>query len=168
MFNVLAHHDFGCGFALEGTRVIDLFAGTGALGLEALSHGARYCLFVDNSADSRALLRRNVEALALTGATKIWRRDATDLGPLSTNSGGPFELAFLDPPYRCSLLAPALESLRDGGWLTPGALVVAEHEIGRDLPHLTGYRSLDERSYGDTSVVFLKVDAESQTPVYEK
>src|SRR5207302_5774350 len=104
IFNILEHRDFGIAFGLEGARVIDLFAGTGAMGLEALSRGARYCLFVDNSAESRALVRQNVEALALTGATKIWRRDATVLGQLSTNSGGPFDLAFLDPPYRRSLL----------------------------------------------------------------
>jgi 16S rRNA (guanine966-N2)-methyltransferase len=153
VFNILAHNDLG--FALEDARVIDLFAGTGAMGLEAMSRSARYCLFVDNSAESRALVRRNVEMLALTGATKIWRRDATQLGPLSTSSGGPFDLVFLDPPYRTHLLAPALQSLLDGGWLTPEALVVAEHAVEEDLPCLAGFRALDERSYGDTSVAFL-------------
>src|SRR6185503_13984108 len=94
--------DFGA-FTLEDVRAIDLFAGTGALGIEALSRGARFCLFVDDDADSRALQRQNVEALGLTGISKIWRRDATDLGPLNTGSGGPFNLAFLDPPYRMGL-----------------------------------------------------------------
>src|SRR5579863_4411448 len=81
IFNVLAHNDFGVGFTLEGARIVDLFAGTGALGIEALSHGAAFALFVDDSAESRALIRTNVEALALTGVTKIWRRDATSMGP---------------------------------------------------------------------------------------
>jgi 16S rRNA (guanine966-N2)-methyltransferase len=162
VFNILAHNDFNFGFTLEGACVIDLFAGTGAMGLEALSRGARYCLFVDDSAGSRALVRRNVEALALTGATKIWRRDATELGPLSTNSGGPFELAFLDPPYRHDLHSAALESLRDGGWLGPGALVVVEHAIGHDVQQVPGYRTLDARSYGDTSVTFLNVETENR------
>jgi len=157
VFNILAHNDFGRGFALENARVIDLFAGTGAMGLEALSRGARYGLFVDNSADSRALIRRNVEELALTGATKIWRRDATDLGPFSANSGGPFDLAFLDPPYRRNLLAPALRALRDGGWLAPDVVVVAEHAVDEPMPDCDGFESLDARNYGDTSVRFLSL-----------
>ena len=86
IFNMLRHKDFGIGFALEGAAVLDLFAGTGALGIEALSHGARWCLLVDDSADSRALQRENVEALGLTGATRIWRRDATDLGPIGPSA----------------------------------------------------------------------------------
>src|SRR3977135_1364083 len=98
VFNILEHKDFGVAFALQGARVVDLFAGTGAMGLEALSRGARYCLFVDDAAASRALIRDNVEAFSLTGATKIWRRDAAVLGPLVTLA--PFDLAFLDPPYR--------------------------------------------------------------------
>ena len=106
VFNILEHRDLTDGFALENARVVDLFAGTGALGLEALSRGARYCLFIDDAAESRALIRDNVEALNLTGASKIWRRDAAKLGPLDTLA--PFDLAFLDPPYRKGLLAPAL------------------------------------------------------------
>src|SRR5262245_43754123 len=97
LFNVLAHNDFGIGFKIEGTRVLDLFAGTGALGLEALSRGARYVLFVDDHAESRGLVRRNVEAAHATGATKIWRRDATALGEMPANAGGPFDLVFMDP-----------------------------------------------------------------------
>src|SRR6185437_13566505 len=124
--NILAHRDFANGFSLDDAAVIDLFAGTGALGIEALSRGGRFCLFVDDNADSRALQRQNVEALGLTGISKIWRRDATDLGPLGAGSGGPFGLVFLDPPYRKNLIAPALASLRDGGWLAANALIVAE------------------------------------------
>src|ERR1700687_6245747 len=103
IFNILAHNDFGTVCRLEGARVLDLFAGTGALGLEALSRGAKYVLFVDDHAESRGLIRRNVEAMQATGVTKIWRRDATDLGPLERNAGGPFDLILLDPPYRKAL-----------------------------------------------------------------
>lgn len=155
VFNILLHNDFDTGFALESARVADLFAGTGAMGIEALSHGARYCLFVDNAAGSRALLRENVEALALTGITKIWRRDATELGPMSPGAGGPFDLVFLDPPYRQNLIAPALASLCDGGWLAPHALIVAEHALDETIPPVEHFAPIDTRTYGDTAVEFL-------------
>jgi 16S rRNA (guanine966-N2)-methyltransferase len=152
IFNILAHRDFDVGFTLDGARVIDLFAGTGALGIEALSHGASYALFIDDSAESRALIRTNVEALALTGITKIWRRDATSLGPIAAGAGGPFELAFLDPPYRKDLVPRALESLRDSKWLAPNAIVVVETAKDEPLAPTDGYALLDERIYGDTRV----------------
>jgi 16S rRNA (guanine966-N2)-methyltransferase len=155
VFNILAHNDFGIGFVLEGARMIDPFAGTGAMGLEALSRGARFCLFVDDDVDSRALLRRNVEALALTGATKIWRRDATALGPMPPGAGGPFDLAFLDPPYRTNLLAPALASLHDGSWLAPSALIVAERALDENVTAGGNFSFLETRCYGDTAIDFL-------------
>jgi 16S rRNA (guanine966-N2)-methyltransferase len=155
IFNILEHKDFGAGFVLRGARVCDLFAGTGALGIEALSHGARFALLVDDAAESRALIRTSVEALGLTGVTKIWRRDATNLGPMATGSGGPFELAFLDPPYRGNLVAPALAALRDGAWLTPGALAVVETAEDESVPSTDGFHLSDERVYGDTRVLFL-------------
>ena len=154
VFNMLEHRDFGIGFTLEGVRVVDLFAGTGAMGLEALSRDARYCLFVDDSADSRALIRQNVEALGLTGATKIWRRDAGALGPLDTLA--PFGLAFLDPPYRKNLIAPALKGLREGGWLNLPALIVAEMAEDENIPPTDGYELLEDRVYGDTRVIVLR------------
>lgn len=154
IFNMLQHKDFGIDFSLGGAAVADLFAGTGALGIEALSHGARWCLLVDDSADSRALQRENVEALGLTGATRIWRRDATDLGPISPSAGGPFHLVFLDPPYRKGLIPKALASLKDGGWLAGQALLVAETEIS-ELLEVPGYEIIDERDYGETRVRFL-------------
>ena len=153
IFNMLLHKDFGIGFALPGARVLDLFAGTGALGIEAISHGATWCLLVDDNADSRALQRENVEALNLTGATRIWRRDATDLGVMSPTAGGPFNLVFLDPPYRKGLIPKALKSLKDG-WLAPGALLVAETEAMEPL-EAPGYRLVDDRDYGETRVRFL-------------
>jgi 16S rRNA (guanine966-N2)-methyltransferase len=154
IFNILQHNDFGIGFTLEGARVCDLFAGTGALGIEALSHGASFALLVDDSAESRGLIRTNVEALQLTGVTKIWRRDATDLGPMAAGSGGPFELAFLDPPYRQNLVARALAALRDGRWLTPHAIVICEMGEDETLPPIEGFAPVSERIYGDTRVSF--------------
>jgi 16S rRNA (guanine966-N2)-methyltransferase len=154
IFNMLQHKDFGIGFALEGAAVADLFAGTGALGVEALSHGARWCLMVDDDADSRALQRENVEALNLTGATRIWRRDAADLGPIGPAAGGPFNLVFLDPPYRKGLVPKALKSLADGGWLAGAALIVAETEAMEPL-EAPGFHLVDDRDYGDTRVRFL-------------
>ena len=154
IFNILEHRDFGIGFTEENAAAADLFAGTGALGIEALSRGARFCLLVDNDAESRALQRENVEALSLTGVTKIWRRDATDLGPLGAGAGGPFDLVFLDPPYRKNLVAPALKSLRDGGWLTPNALLVVETAKGETFGD-DGFTQLDARNYGEADVAFL-------------
>jgi 16S rRNA (guanine966-N2)-methyltransferase len=152
VFNILEHGDLAP-FALQGARVIDLFAGTGALGLEALSRGARYALFIDDAAGARAILWRNVEALGLTGAAKIWRRDATHLGPCS---GEPYDLAFLDPPYRRNLVGPALAALAQGGWLRPGAVAVAELARGDDIPSPDEFALRDERLYGDTRVVFFQ------------
>jgi 16S rRNA (guanine966-N2)-methyltransferase len=154
IFNMLLHKDFGIDFDLDGIAVADLFAGTGALGIEALSHGARFALLVDDNADSRGLQRENVEALGLTGATKIWRRDATDLGPLGTGAGGPFGLVFLDPPYKKNLIPLALKSLQDGGWLTDKALIVAETSAEETID-APGFTQIDERDYGETRVRFL-------------
>ena len=154
IFNILAHKDFGIGFALDGVAVADLFAGTGALGIEAVSRGGKFCLFVDDHAESRGLIRENVEALALTGVTKIWKRDATDLGPLGAGAGGPFGLVFLDPPYRKNLIPPALKSLRDGGWLAPNAVLMAETSKGEDIT-TEGFAILDRRDYGETEIAFL-------------
>ena len=150
IFNILAHNAWS--FDLEGAKVVDLFAGTGALGLEAISRGAAFALFVEDSAESRALIRTNVEALNLTGATKIWRRDATELGPMAAGAGGPFALAFLDAPYRKGLSEKALASLAEGGWLAPGALIIAEAATDETLTPPQGLEPLDLRSYGETAI----------------
>ena len=155
IFNILAHNDFGTGFRLEGARVLDLFAGTGALGLEALSRGAKFVLLVDDHAESRALIRRNVEAMQATGVTKIWRRDATNLGPMETGAGGPFNLVLLDPPYRKDLAGPALISARGGGWLADKALIVMEIAEDENFIAPAGIDLLDERVYGETKVLVL-------------
>lgn len=154
IFNILAHQDFA-GFSLEGARVIDLFAGTGALALEALSRGGRFALLIDDHGESRAIIRRNVEALMATGATKIWRRDATALGPIPGNANGPFDLAFLDPPYRKDLLLPALASLQEGGWLSPHAVIVIEMAADEEFSKAPGYALCDMRAYGETKVAIL-------------
>src|SRR6267154_3960364 len=121
LFNILAH---GHGDPVTGARVLDLFAGTGALGLEAMSRGAAFALFIDDGAEARALMRQNVEALGLGGVTRIFRRDATRLGAVHPNE--PFGLVFLDPPYRKGLAEKSLASLRDGGWLAHDARVLVE------------------------------------------
>lgn len=151
LFNILAH---AYGDPVTGARVLDLFAGTGALGFEALSRGAAFVLFVDDGAQARALLRQNVEALGLGAATRIFRRDATRLGaahPLS-----PFSLAFLDPPYGKGLAERALATAHAGAWLTPDALVVVEEATSAPFVAPEGFDELERRTYDDTQVVFLR------------
>ena len=109
---------------------------------------------LDDNADSRAIQRQNIEALGLTGVTKIWRRDAADLGPLGAGAGGPFHLVFLDPPYRKNLVPPALKSLRDGGWLAANALLVIETARDEDFDH-EGFTVVETRFYGETRIAFL-------------
>ena len=151
VFNILIH---AYDDPIEGARVLDLFAGTGALGIEAVSRGAAFTLFVDNGAEARALLRNNVEALGLGGVTKVYRRDATDLGPAHPIE--PFSLVFLDPPYGKGLAEKALASLRDGGWLTPGALLVVEEAKAAAFAAPDGFEELERRAYDDTEFVFLR------------
>ena len=153
VFNILLHGIDD--FEIEGVRVIDLFAGTGALGLEAISRGASYCLFVEDGADSRGLIRQNVEAFGLTGTTRLFRRDATDLGPASPMQ--PFGLAFLDPPYGQDLGERGLVSLRDGKWLTSGAVVVWEERASADVTWPAGFTQMDRRTWGETQVLFARL-----------
>src|ERR671936_2643148 len=156
VFNILTH---AYDNPLQGARVLDLFAGTGALGIEAVSRGAAFTLFVDNGAEARALLRNNVEALGLGGVTKVYRRDATNLGP--AHPVEPFSIAFLDPPYGKGLAEKALASLRDGGWLTPGALLVVEEAKAAGFAAPEGFEELERRAYDDTEFVFLRASAAS-------
>ena len=151
LFNILVH---AYGDPVSGARVLDLFAGTGALGIEAVSRGAAFALFVDNGTEARALLRNNVEALGLGGVTKVYRRDATHLGPVHPME--PFSLVFLDPPYRMKLAEKALASLRDGGWLTPGALLVVEEAKAAAFKGPDGFTELERRAYDDTEFVILR------------
>lgn len=139
---------------VPGARVLDLFAGTGALGLEALSRGAARVAFVDDGAKARALLRANVEKMQAMGTTDIWRRDATRMGD---NRGAPYGLVFLDPPYHKGLGEAALVSALAGGWLAPGAVIVWEEGTAPQPP--AGFTTLDQRRYGDTLVTLLKAPA---------
>jgi 16S rRNA (guanine966-N2)-methyltransferase len=157
VFNVLEHAPWTEGLA--DLRVIDLFAGSGALGLEALSRGAAFCLFVETDAAARGAIRDNVEALGkgeLFGRTRIHRRDATDLGPKPAGDGDPFDLAFLDPPYGQGLGERSLAQLAQGGWLAEGALAVLERGAAEPDPQTPGFERLDARTYGAARVYFLR------------
>ncbi|HZT24749.1 MAG TPA: 16S rRNA (guanine(966)-N(2))-methyltransferase RsmD [Pseudolabrys sp.] len=151
LFNILAH---AYSDPVTGARVLDLFAGTGALGIEAISRGASHALFVDEGVEARALLRDNVEALGLGGVTRIFRRDATRLGP--AHPLAPFDLAFLDPPYGQGLAERALASARGGGWLKPQALAVVEEAREAAFASPAGFEELERRRYDDTEFVFLR------------
>ena len=152
VFNILVH---AYDDPIEGARVLDLFAGTGALGIEAVSRGAAFTLFVDNGAEARALLRNNVEALGLGGVTKVYRRDATNLGPAHPME--PFSLVFLDPPYGKGLAEQAIACAREGEWLTPDALIVVEESLDAKFKTPEGFEEIERRAYDDTEFVFLRL-----------
>jgi 16S rRNA (guanine966-N2)-methyltransferase len=160
LFNVLEHGAPHVEF--EGCRVLDLFAGSGALGIEALSRGAKFALFIEDSADARAAIRRNVEALKLTGVSKIFRRDATTLGPAQTLA--PFDLIFCDPPYGKGLGEKSLQSAVEGGWATAGAIVVLEDRAGLGIMLPPPFEIIDVRDYGDTQIVIGRSLIEKSTP----
>ncbi len=151
LFNILAH---AYGDPVAGARVLDLFAGTGALGIEALSRGAAFALFIDDDAEARALIRQNIDARGLGAATRVFRRDATRLGPVHPLE--PFGLVFLDPPYRKGLAERALASLREGGWLAHDALVVVEEAADAGFAAPEGFAELERRTYDDTVIAFLR------------
>jgi 16S rRNA (guanine966-N2)-methyltransferase len=152
LFNIIASGKHGD--PITGSRVLDLFAGTGALGLEALSRGAAHATFVDDGVTARALLRENVALCSAQGVSKIFRRDATDLGPVT---GAPFDLVFLDPPYGKGLGESALLSALGGGWIAPGALIVWEESAAPLVP--PSFALLDQRSYGGTVITLLRHEA---------
>jgi 16S rRNA (guanine966-N2)-methyltransferase len=151
LFNVLAH---GYGDPCDGARVIDLFAGSGALGLEALSRGAVYAAFVDQSAEARGLIRGNIDAMGLSGVTGLLKRDATKLGALAPFE--PFTLMFCDPPYRKELAERALQSARDGGWLADDALIVVEEAADIAVAIPAGFVLEERREAGETQLLFLR------------
>ncbi len=155
VFNMLEHAPWSAG--LRGARVVDLFAGSGALGLEAVSRGAAFCLFVETDEAARGAIRDNVEGLSLFGATRIHRRDATDLGQRPASAGAAFGLAFLDPPYGAGLGERALTALSTGGWLEPGALCVLERGTGEPPLSVDAFELLDQRVYGMAEVSFLRL-----------
>ena len=140
------------GDVLSGARVLDLFAGTGALGLEALSRGAAQCVFVEESAEGRGLIRANIEEFGLQGRARIFRRDATRLGEAGTIA--PFGLVFADPPYGKGLAERALRSALAGGWLAADALVVVEEAAASPFQPVEGLELIERREWGDTGVTF--------------
>lgn len=141
LFNVLAHQiDF------DGLRVLDLFAGTGALGLEALSRGAAHVTFVDDGRVAQGLIRKNIDLTRSTGQTSLIRRDVTRLGD---NPGAPYDLIFLDPPYGKALGQKAIAALANG-WIAEGALLVWEENAPMQPP--AGFTLQDSRKYGDTYI----------------
>ena len=154
VFNRLEHTAWSPG--LSGARVIDLFAGSGALGLEALSRGAAACVFVETGEEARAAIRNNLDALdpegGLAGRCRILRRDAAALGDRSTAGLAAFDVAFLDPPYAKGVGRTALASLGAGGWLTPGAICVLEQGSGEPGPTAPGFSAIDSRRYGAATI----------------
>jgi 16S rRNA (guanine966-N2)-methyltransferase len=149
VFNILAH---SYGNPVAGARVIDIFAGTGAMAIEALSRGAAFALLVDQGAQASAIIRANFAALDLRGAARILRRDARKLG--AAPEGASFSLAFLDPPYGKGLVPPTLKTLRDGRWLDTGALAVIEERAGAEVALPEGFVLRETRRFGVTQVVF--------------
>jgi 16S rRNA (guanine966-N2)-methyltransferase len=151
LFDILIHRYID---HVAGARVLDLFAGTGALGLEALSRGAAFALFVEESVVARGLIRRNIEALGLTGRTRIFRRDATRLGKAGTVS--PFDLAFVDPPYGKGLGEKALAAADAGDWLKPDAICVLEESERATIGAVDHFVELERRAIGQSQLVFLR------------
>ncbi len=154
VFNILEHAAFAP--PLAEARVIDLFAGSGALGLEALSRGAAFCLFVETDDRARGAIRENIDAMGLFGVSRLHRRDATDLGLRPASAGPAFDLAFLDPPYGQGLAEQCLTALVAGGWLVDDALCVVERGVDEPSLALPGFELLDERVYGAARVGFVK------------
>ena len=155
LFNILSH---SYPEALDGTRVLDCFAGTGAVGLEALSRGASAALFVETSVEGRGLLRTNIEAMGLQGRAKIFRRDATSLGPVGTTE--PFHLFFADPPYDRGLGEQAFAAAAAGKWLVDGALAILEERADHEPDVGPSYLHLDSREFGDTKMHFYRYHAQ--------
>ena len=153
IFNILSHGIKN--FDVEGANVLDLFAGTGALGIEALSRGARSAVFVESSAAARAVIQENVLALGLGGVTRIFRRDATSLGVPQGRDR--YSLVLADPPYGKQLAEAALTSAIEGGWLTPGAVVIVEEQASSPFLPTAPLVEVDRRIYGGTTVVIARL-----------
>jgi 16S rRNA (guanine966-N2)-methyltransferase len=151
LFNRLAHAFTESGFQLPGARIVDVFAGTGALGLEALSRGATHCTFIDRNPESIALLKRTVAKLGAEDRATVMNADGAHLPRAATAC----DLVFLDPPYGEGLVTPALHGLDRQGWLNPGALAVVETDAADAEPAAENFTLLDRRTYGRIAVTFL-------------
>ena len=154
VFNILAHGRGG--LDMDGATVIDVFAGTGALGLEAMSRGCAHGVFIDNDAGALALVRKNAGPLGVGRDVTILKLDASRMPPPPRAAKTPAALAFLDPPYEQGLVAPALLGLKDKGGLADSAGVVCEVAAKEDFESPRGFAVIDERTYGAARVVFLK------------
>jgi len=152
LFNILAHGRFAPTPVYQDARVLDVFAGTGAFGLEALSRGARFATFIESDPEARAALAANIEGLGEAGRTRILAADAT----APPRPDGPYELAFLDPPYRSALASPALSALAKTGWLAPSALIVVEISARGEFATPEGFTMIEERRYGAGRLIFLR------------
>jgi 16S rRNA (guanine966-N2)-methyltransferase len=160
LFNILAHGRFAPAPVFEDARVLDVFAGTGALGLEALSRGARFATFIEKDRQARDALEANIKTLGETARTRLLAVDATT----PPRADGPYDLVFLDPPYRSGLAEPALEALSRAGWLAPHALIILELAARGDFEPPAGFEMLEERRYGAGRLVFLRSGVEDQRP----
>ena len=154
LFNILMHANWtsdGTSPLIEA-RVLDAFAGSGALGLEALSRGASHATFLDSDPAAIKLIGENIRKLGDAGAAKVIRADATRPPP----SREPCDLVFLDPPYRSGLATPALAALAEAGWLKPGAIATVELANAEDLVTPPRFEAIDERRYGAAKIVILR------------
>jgi len=153
MFNILAHGRLAAaGSPLAEAAVLDAFAGTGALGLEALSRGAAEAVFLEKDRAALAFLHKNIEALGEGARCRVIPGDATH--PPRAIAG--CTLAFLDPPYQSALAAPALQALEGAGWFALGALAVIELAAREELSPPAGFVPVDERVYGAARLAFLR------------
>jgi 16S rRNA (guanine966-N2)-methyltransferase len=152
IFNILIH---AYGNPVEGARVLDVFAGTGAMGFDALSRGACFALFVEQSAEACAIIRANVQALGVEGGARVLRRDARKPG--FSPQGEKFDLVFLDPPYGRGLVPPALAALREGDWLSRDGFVVIEELAAAKIELPDGFAVITTRRYSDTQIMFSRV-----------
>jgi 16S rRNA (guanine966-N2)-methyltransferase len=153
IFDILAHGIDG--FSFDGARVLDLFAGTGALGFEALSRGAEYCLFVEHLGPARAQIRENADKLEVTGRIRVLRRDAAKLG--LSREAAPFDLLLADPPYDQGLGERALAGALAGGWLAKHAVCVLEERASTEIDLPAGFDLIDRRRHGEAQTVIVRV-----------
>ena len=152
LFNIISHH---WPEKLDSTRVLDIFAGTGALGFEALSRGGIFALFMEKGVEARGLLRQNIEVLGLTGHTKVFQRDATRPGPIGTIE--PFDLVFVDPPYKKGLGEKSMSALVENNWLKNEALIILEESPGYLQPNIPRLKLIDERKFGESAFGFYRL-----------
>ena len=155
IFNILAHAAWAP--PLEGAIVADIFAGSGALGLEAISRGAEFCLFVETEPKARGAIRENVEKMNLFGCTRLHRHDATKLKVAPGNLRGAFTHIFMDPPYNKGLWRPVLSRLKQQGLIAENGVIILEESVEAEI-NTSGFEVLADKPWGATRVLFLEVE----------